>query len=294
MRNARRCGASHVALFHYRSAGFRPHALYRSLQPNRCGLKPTRLVIVKHVVCISTSLRKPSETGVPRLVRAGVNGSISMIRPSLLESAAATDSSPSNRLPPMTEEEFLAWLPGEQNAEWVNGEVIFMSPAATKHVRITSWLDRVLGTYVEIKKLGELLGPELAVRIEHTGLSRRVPDLLFLCRENLGRLQVNHLEGPPDVAIEIVSLDSTRRDWHEKRQEYEAAGVKEYWIIDPNSETFQALLRMDDGTFAELPLDSDGVFHSPTITDFWLKPAWLWQADLPQVAASLRSLGVID
>lgn len=215
-----------------------------------------------------------------------------MVPPFLLDVEAFSNSHRSETLPRMTEVEFLAWLPGERNAEWVNGEVILMSPAAVKHVRITNWLDRVLGTYITIKKLGELLGPELMVRLQHSGVSRRVPDLLFLFHESLSRLELNHLEGPPDVAIEIVSPDSKNRDWHEKRLEYETAGVGEYWIIDPDTETFQALLRNQDGKFANIELDTDGVFHSPTIAGFWLRPNIFWQTELPDLAISLRELGV--
>ena len=50
----------------------------------------------------------------------------------------------------MSEEDFVAWISIEVvRAEWVNGEVDFMSPVALKHVQISSWLHRVLGLYIE-------------------------------------------------------------------------------------------------------------------------------------------------
>ena len=215
-----------------------------------------------------------------------------MTNQSLIDAEALTDAGRSKLLPHMSEAEFLAWLPAETNAEWINGEVLLMPPAALRHVRITNWLDRVLGTYIAIKRLGELLGPEFMVRLEHTGVSRRVPDLLFLSHANLTRLQANHLDGPPDLVIEIVSLESSHRDWHEKPREYAAAGVQECWIIDPNTRTFQGLIRSTAGMFEKIELDADGVFHSRTIDGFWIKPECFWQADLPEIAASLRALGV--
>ena len=215
-----------------------------------------------------------------------------MTNPSLIDTEALMGTCRSEKLPHMSEEEFLAWLPAETNAEWVNGEVILMSPAALQHVRITNWLDRVLGTYVAVKKLGELLGPELMVRLEHTGVSRRIPDLLFLATESLSRLQTNYLDGAPDVVIEIVSAESAHRDWKEKPQEYEAAGVREYWIIDPHSKIFLAQFRNDDGKFAKIELDASGIFYSRTIAGFWLKPDCFWQRDLPEIAVSLRALGL--
>ena len=193
----------------------------------------------------------------------------------------------------MSEDEFVAWATDEIRAEWVNGEVILMSPAALQHVRITSWLTNVLGLYIRIKRLGELLGPEFMVRLQHSGVSRRVPDLLFVSQASLCRLQKKHLEGPPDLAIEIVSPDSGDRDWRDKLLEYEAAGVVEYWIIDPLTETFQGLLRNTEGQFDKMELDATGVFRSVTVPGFWLKPEWLWQPELPDPVEFLRELGVL-
>lgn len=216
-----------------------------------------------------------------------------MVPPSILDAVETEAQSLSARR--MSEEEFVAWaVAGDVRAEWVNGEVILMSPVALKHVRISAWLQRVLGLYIEAKKLGEFLGPEFMVRLQHSGVSRRVPDLLFVSQANLHNLKTNHLEGPPDFAIEIVSPDSVARDWREKFLEYEASGVKEYWIIDPLTEKLEASVRNAEGKFVRVDLAADGVLHSATVPGFWLKPAWLWQAELPDPLICLRELGVTN
>jgi len=66
---------------------------------------------------------------------------------------------------------------------------------------------------------------------------RRVPDLFFISKVNLARIRPTFINGPPDLTIEIVSPDSQNRDRREKYLEYEASGVREYWIIDPLSKT---------------------------------------------------------
>lgn len=193
----------------------------------------------------------------------------------------------------MSETEFVTWTSDKVRAEWVNGTVVLMSPVALKHVRIGNWLNQVLGIYVQSKKLGELLGPEFMVRLHHSGISRRVPDLLFVSVANLRNLHSNHLEGPPDWVIEIVSPDSIDRDWREKYLEYEASGVLEYWIIDPTSETLKAFVRNAAGKFEKVELDVTGVLHSATVSGYWLKPEWLWQLELPDPIQCLRELGVL-
>ena len=215
-----------------------------------------------------------------------------MVPPSLLE--VSDYDAQTAAAPRMSEEEFVAWATSEIHAEWVNGEVILMSPAAVRHVRITSWLNQVLGLYIRVKKLGELLGPELMVRLRHSGVSRRVPDLLFVPQANMDRLKTNHLEGPPDLAIEIVSPESRNRDWRDKFLEYEASGVLEYWIIDPATETLQASVRNADGKFVNVEPAADGVLHSATVSGFWIKPEWLWLPELPDPLECLRLLGVLS
>ncbi|MER3485893.1 MAG: hypothetical protein C4345_07940, partial [Chloroflexota bacterium] len=49
---------------------------------------------------------------------------------------------------------------------------------------------------------------------------------------HLDRLTPERVVGPPDLIIEVVSEDSEHRDRVDKFNEYEAAGVPEYWIVD--------------------------------------------------------------
>src|SRR5437016_6097310 len=82
----------------------------------------------------------------------------------------------------MTEEEFVAWYTFEGQAEWVDGEVIFLSPVARPHDRLQWWIRSLLQFYVENKKRGEVFGPQFVTRITHSGrkVSRREPDILFV------------------------------------------------------------------------------------------------------------------
>ncbi len=197
---------------------------------------------------------------------------------------------------PMSEKDFVTWaLNHELRSEWLDGQAHLMSPVSLKQVQISGWLQQTLGIYIADRRLGVLLGPQLMVRLQSEGrISRRVPDLLFVRSANRHALQPNQLEGPPDFVIEIVSQDSIARDWREKFLEYEAAGVLEYWIIDPLTDTFEASVRNLDGKFVKVGLDASGVVHSATVPGFWLKPEWLWQFELPDPIQHLRDLGALS
>jgi Uma2 family endonuclease len=119
----------------------------------------------------------------------------------------------------------------------------------------------------------------------------RVPDLLFVQKSRLDLLRHNHLEGPPDVAFEIVSPDSVARDWREKYLEYESVGVHEYWVIDPMSRRAEAYA-LTAGAAYERIAPADDVIRSAVIPGFFLKENWLWQVPRPRVADVLREFTV--
>ncbi|HEV7221200.1 MAG TPA: Uma2 family endonuclease [Pirellulales bacterium] len=187
---------------------------------------------------------------------------------------------------PLSEEEFVAWCDEGVKAEWVDGRVIVMSPANTAHARLTTFLMNVLSIFVQDRGLGEVFGPELMTRLGPR--SRRVPDLMFVAKERLQNLRPNHLEGAPDLAMEIVSPDSVERDWREKYDDYQAAGVREYWVIDPANQRVEAY-RLVDGAYQRLAHDQ-GRVASSVLGGFYLREEWLWRAELPKVRDVLQEI----
>jgi hypothetical protein len=111
----------------------------------------------------------------------------------------------------LTYEEFLTWCDEDTWAEWVDGEVVVLSPASVRHQQLVDFLVQTLGVYVQAKGLGLLLSAPFQMK---TGpdLPGREPDLLFVARENLGRLKDRYLEGPADLVVEVVSPESRLRD----------------------------------------------------------------------------------
>jgi Uma2 family endonuclease len=76
------------------------------------------------------------------------------------------------------------------------------------------------------------------------------PDLTIITTANLDILTEKGVRGIPDAIIEIVSPGSCAFDEAIKRRAYEAAGVPEYGILDPDERTFQ-LYTLDDGAYGE-------------------------------------------
>jgi Uma2 family endonuclease len=190
----------------------------------------------------------------------------------------------------MTEEEFVAWCNEDTRAEFVDGEVIVLSPESRIDEALQWLIGGVLSIYVEQRGLGEVYGPNMQTRLR-VG-RRRSPDLIFVRTDRLHLFAEKHFEGAPDLAVEIVSADSGARDWHDKYLEYEASGVREYWVIDPAIQRVDAYALNDAGRYELLPL-TDGAYRSIVVPGFFLRPEWLWQDPLPNKLELLRELGVL-
>lgn len=207
-------------------------------------------------------------------------------------SAEAIELVNGQRLPdqPITEEAFVAWCDEDTRAEWVDGKIIMMSPASRDHIDLNGWLCSLLRIFVEQRDLGVVCGPEFQVRLG-AQRRRRVPDLLFVAKDRTGIVQAGHVEGAPDLVVEIVSPDSVSRDWREKYLEYEAAGVREYWVLDPLAERVEAYSLSEANGYVRIE-ETKGVVASVVVPGFYLRSAWLWGEQLPKVLDTLRELGI--
>jgi Uma2 family endonuclease len=190
----------------------------------------------------------------------------------------------------MTEEEFVAWCDSDTRAEWVDGKVVIMSPSSVEQDDLNTWLLSILRHFLEHHDLGRVFGPNVTARLA-TQKRRRIPDLFVVLKARLQHVMENHLEGAPDLIIEIVAPESQTRDRREKYFEYEKAGVREYWILDPLSQQLEAYA-LKRGKYVEIEPEKD-IWRSTVLSGFYLKSSWLWRIPLPKLATIEKELSVL-
>lgn len=191
---------------------------------------------------------------------------------------------------PMTYEEYLAAFDETTHAEWVNGKAIVFMPPTPRHQAIVVFLAALLSMFVELNRLGKILVAPVEMKLSPEG-SAREPDLLFVAEEHRARITPQRIEGPADLVVEIISPESAARDRSDKFDEYQQAGVREYWVIDPRPGLERAdFWTLDDqGKYRPVPLDQ-GIYHSTVLPGFWLDSSWLWMEELPNPLHALAQI----
>jgi Uma2 family endonuclease len=190
----------------------------------------------------------------------------------------------------MTEYEFVEWTRDEANAEWVDGEVILKMPISRAHDALQFWLRLLITEFVQKRKLGEVCGPQFTIRLPHRP-SRRDPDVMFVANERLHLLGNTFMDGPSDLAIEVVLPESIQRDYHEKYFEYEGAGVREYWIVDPLSQTVSLFTLSAAGKYEKIE-PVNGRLNSVVLPGLWINNTDPFKNPLPEVQALLAEMNV--
>ena len=113
------------------------------------------------------------------------------------------------------------------------------------HQDIVLFLVNLLNALLRPGDKGKVMFAPFKVRTTETTF--REPDVVVLLAENYGRRSPGHWDGA-DLAIEVVSPEDPGRDYVVKREAYAAAGVREYWIIDPLSRLL-TLLALDGESY---------------------------------------------
>lgn len=131
---------------------------------------------------------------------------------------------------PHTIEDIFA-LPEGERAELINGELYMMASASTIHQMLLTELFFSIVNYIKSKKGNCKAFTPIGVFLHKDKYTYLEPDIAVICEND--KLDNKGCHGAPDWVIEIVSPSSKKMDYVIKLTEYEKAGVREYWIVDP-------------------------------------------------------------
>jgi Uma2 family endonuclease len=160
--------------------------------------------------------------------------------------------------------------------ELIDGTAFAMASPGTEHQRISMVLSAKLYNYFEGKPCRPFAAPfDVRLFYEEDESDNIVvqPDLVVVCDPQ--KLGQESCRGAPDLVIEILSPSNTAIEMHRKLKLYNEAGVREYWVIDPEHKLVETyylngdryspyILKADDilksELFSDLEIPLDGIF----------------------------------
>lgn len=126
-------------------------------------------------------------------------------------------------------------LPEGQRAELISGKLYDMTPPSRTHQRLVTELSTAINTHIKSQNgQCEVDVAPFAVFLNADEETYVEPDISVICDKN--KLSDRGCEGAPDFIIEVVSPGSRKMDYSTKNTLYSDAGVREYWIVDPEKE----------------------------------------------------------
>ena len=160
-------------------------------------------------------------------------------------------SLPELKQPGYTIEDWETW---DGRWELIHGVAYDMTPSPSpEHQRVSFNLQKTIDAALDDARrrggggLCEILSAPLDLYLPNEQ-SVYQPDLVVVC--DPAKITRRGVEGVPDLVIEVLSPSTSSRDWSRKRWSYEAAGIPEYLIVDPD-ERFGVLLRLEAGRYVE-------------------------------------------
>ncbi len=123
-------------------------------------------------------------------------------------------------------------LPEGAPLELIHGEFVLSPSPNFYHQDIVSTLLVLLWQFVKQHDLGKVVTAPMDVYLSEQDVLQ--PDILFIAKDRLHIVR-DRIMGAPDLVIEILSPSNAQNDLWTKRLIYEAAGIKEYWIVDPDT-----------------------------------------------------------
>ena len=124
-------------------------------------------------------------------------------------------------------------LPEGTLCQLINDKLVMSPSPIIIHQEVLNDINVEISMFLRKNPVGKVLIAPLDVHFSRQNILQ--PDILFIKKENLNKIQNNFLLGAPDLVIEVLSPSTSQLDWEDKKMIYERYGVQEYFIVEPNS-----------------------------------------------------------
>ena len=181
-----------------------------------------------------------------------------------------------DRLPPgpLTYEDYCELPDDGKRYEILDGELFVSLAPAPRHQTVLQNLHLILGRFVKDHKLGTIYIAPIDMLLAQTTVAQ--PDLLFIGSGHDAIVTGRAVEGPPDLAVEILSPSTERKDRTTKATLYARYGIRHYWIVHPTERTIE-LFELETESYRHVVTEKgDAVVRSPLFPGLEIRLAEVW------------------
>ena len=154
-----------------------------------------------------------------------------------------------------TYSDYLQW---DDDTRWelIDGTPYMMSAPNRRHQELLGNLHLLFGNYLKGKDCKIYLSP-FDVRLNADTFDNTVvqPDLLIVCDHS--KLDIAGCVGAPDMVVEILSPSTSRYDRTLKFNSYRQSGIREFWVVDPETKTLAIHILKGDEYITQAYTDED-------------------------------------
>ncbi|MCH8293610.1 Uma2 family endonuclease [Candidatus Poribacteria bacterium] len=186
-------------------------------------------------------------------------------------SAIATLRQPKYHNMPATSAQYFALEDDGFRYELIEGRLEVMPSPLTIHQHISAEILVEIKLFLRQHPIGEVYVAPLDVELGP--IDTYQPDLLFIHNDNQDVRNQPRIHGTPELVVEVLSSSTKNKDFGVKFENYARFGVKEYWIIAPQTEEHHFYLA-EDQQFSEVYPENNR-YESHVIKGFVLDLEWL-------------------
>ena len=174
----------------------------------------------------------------------------------------------------LTYKEYEALPADGRRYEIHDGELSVTPAPSLQHQSVSRNLFRIVDVHVRAKGIGEVWFAPLDVILSDTSIVQ--PDIVYVDPTRLDAASQRGIEGPPTLAVEILSPSTTLIDRVAKPQLYARHGVPYFWLVDPAGRMIEAFVLGPDGYALAARASGRQPLDLPPFTDLGLVPESLW------------------
>jgi Uma2 family endonuclease len=135
-------------------------------------------------------------------------------------------------------------LPEGTLCQLINNTIIMSPSPFYEHQRLCNIIANQITNHITKESLGELVTAPMDVYLGKRNVYQ--PDIVFISKERLNIIKEGKVKGAPDLVIEVLSPSTAKYDLEDKKAVYEQYGVKEYWVVEPESKSVTGFTLKDN------------------------------------------------